>query len=116
MVDVMASLPYEERLEVLGLSSLHTRGRKNDLIQAYRSLHGIDQVDCALFNKVSDYHNRDTRSSSKSNFVVHKSRLGLRKYFFSNRVIADWNILPQQVQEAKSLTSFKSHLKLVQLQ
>ena len=116
MIDGMAMLSYEERLEALGLPTLHTRGRKNDLIQAYRIMNDIDKVKGLQFNKVSDYHSRDTRSSAKSNLVVQKSRLDLRKFFFSNRVVSDWNILPQKVQEANCLTSFKSQLKLVQFQ
>jgi len=116
MIDGMATLSYEERLEELGLESLHRRGRRNDLIQAYRVLNGIDKVESSMFTKVSDFHARDTRSSSKSNLVVHRAKLDLRKFFFSNRVTADWNALPQHVQEAKTLSSFKTQMKLIQLQ
>ena len=70
MIDGMATLSYEERLEALGLPTLHTRGRKNDLIQAYRIMNDIDKVEGLQFNKVSDYYSRDTRSSAKSNLVV----------------------------------------------
>jgi len=38
-----------------------------------------------------------------------RSRLDIRKYFFSQRVVQQWNSLPQHVIEAQSVTAFKRH-------
>ena len=65
--------------------------------------------------KVRDLHTINTRSSAKGNLSAEKSSLDLRKHFFSNRVVADWNSLPQATQEAKSLAVFKSKLKSFRL-
>ncbi len=39
-----------------------------------------------------------------------RSRLDLRKYYFSNRVVNNWNNLPEQVVAAGSVDSFKARL------
>jgi len=40
----------------------------------------------------------------------NRSRLDLRKNFFSQRVISAWNSLPQNVVDATSVNSFKNRL------
>ena len=39
-----------------------------------------------------------------------RSRNDLRKYFFTNRVVNNWNSLPSHVMHADSVNSFKSRL------
>jgi len=36
------------------------------------------------------------------------SRLGTRKFFFSQRVVNSWNSLPAEVVNAESINSFKN--------
>ena len=110
MIEGLHHLSYEERLKVLGLPMIKDSGRKWDLIQTYRILNGIDKVDKDMFAHVRDMHNKGTRHASKNNLVLNKSKLDLRKNFFCNRVIADWNSLPQEVQRAKTLKSFIAQL------
>ena len=38
------------------------------------------------------------------------SRLNLRKFSFSHRVVDDWNSLPSKVVEARDLEQFKAEL------
>jgi len=40
----------------------------------------------------------------------HRSRLDLRLYFFSERVVSTWNCLDDQCVLATTLNSFKSNL------
>ena len=38
------------------------------------------------------------------------SRLNVRKYFFSQRIVSLWNSLPEEVVTAPSINSFKARL------
>ena len=40
------SLTYEQRLRKIGLPTLEYRKLRQDLIQVYRILEGIDEIDC----------------------------------------------------------------------
>ena len=64
---------------------------------------GLDRVDADSLFPMSD---TTTRGHSRKIFVQY-SRLELRKTFFSQRVVKDWNSLPQSVVEAESLDQFK---------
>ena len=45
MVFEIRSLSYEERLNALGLTTLELRRKRTDLIQIYKIINGIDEVD-----------------------------------------------------------------------
>ena len=50
-----------------------------------------------------------TRGHEKKLFKTH-SRTEIHKHFFSQRVIDNWNKLPEDVVNAKSVNSFKKKL------
>ena len=50
---------------------------------------------------------RESRGHSKKLFQ-QRSRLNVRKYSFSQRVVGPWNKLPQQVIDAPSVNAFKN--------
>jgi hypothetical protein len=107
----MKGMNYEERITALGISSLKDRRTQLDLIQTYRIIYKIDKIDHEPFKMVNQLHNKSTRSSTKSNLVVNSTKLDVRKNFFTNRVVSEWNKLPQDLQAAPSLAIFKSKLK-----
>ena len=43
-------------------------------------------------------------------FAKCRSRLNVRSSFFSQRVVNDWNMLPNEVVSADSVNSFKNRL------
>ena len=45
MVPELADMTYEERLRAMGLPTLEKRRERGDLIQAYKLVRGIDEVD-----------------------------------------------------------------------
>ena len=50
-----------------------------------------------------------TRGHNKKSFKL-RSRLDIRKFFFSQRVVDEWNCLPSEVVNCKSLIEFKSRI------
>ena len=109
MISDLGSSTYEERLKKLGLQSLEDRRRRGDAIEAYKTINGINDVDVYdWFNFVQDRHSRNTRSYENDLIVGEKTRLDIRKHFFKNRVVKEWNSLPLDIRMATSTNSFKN--------
>ena len=88
--------------------SLEERRHQADMIQVYNIVHGHDHVDGShWFRHVSgDIHM--TRSAGDSlNLVQSRSRLDLRRNFFSQRVVDLWNRVPPSIKRAPNTASFK---------
>ena len=63
MISGMKSLLYEEQLRPLGLYSLEFRRMREDLIETYRILRGLDRVDVErMFSLVGKTRTRGTTS------------------------------------------------------
>ena len=91
LVKSLCTLPYEDRLISLQLQSLYCRRQRGDLIETFKILHNFANVDLGAaftFNT-----GQPTRGHP---FKLMKSRcnLELRKHFFTNRVINQWNSYP----------------------
>jgi len=99
---------YEERLKLLGWTTLETRRLRGDLIQAFKMLKGIDNVDS------SHYFIRSSTGLRGHSLKLYKSgsRLDIRKYFFSQRVVEEWNRLPESAIQCETVNSFKNKLDL----
>ena len=108
LVKGFSSLSYEERLKVLKLTSLEKRRLRGDLIETYKLVTGKEKIDFTnlLQLDVSGYNTRGHKFKLKK----HRSRLDIRKNFFSNRVVQQWNSLPAHVVEAESVITFKKRL------
>ena len=58
----------------------------------------------------------DRRSRGHSlKLKIEPSRVNVRKYYFSNRIAAPWNALPESVVQASSVRVFKNELKNINL-
>ena len=97
-------IAYAECLSQLKLSSLYYRRKQGDMILEYQTLHGLVNVDSSFFLSPTTYTN--TRGH---NFKLHKEKFA-KAYTFLNRVIDDWNSLPDYIVNADSLTPFKNLL------
>ena len=104
---------YEEKLLELGLTSLKERRTRMDMIQTFKIINRIDDVDSAIwFNLVGPNNIRSTRNSNcEKNIVGNRSRTDIRQNFFSNRVVATWNRLPTEAKMCKTLNQFKAQIK-----
>ena len=105
MVPGMKDISYRDRLEALYLPSLKARRVRGDLIQVYKILNNIDELDSNKFFELSKFD--ITWNSVNKLFITH-SRTNLRKHTFSNRAAPLWNTLPQNIKQANTLNRFKN--------
>ena len=103
---------YLEKLHELGLLTLDQRRKRFDLIQTFKIIRGYDKVEAdTWFNLVGSEVARPTRLTAyKDNIIPKHSRMNLRQNFYSNRVANQWNSLPPDIKEAKSINIFKNLL------
>jgi len=100
--------PYEERLRLLGLTTLEKCRARGDLIETYKIISGREMISKDLFFQHALTHYGLRGHSMK----IYKPRCctDLRKNSFSLRVIDDWNSLPKSVVSASSVNDFKNKL------
>ena len=102
---------YEEKLKELNILSLKDRRLKTDLIQVFKILNKKDDVDPSNWFQTYDENGRTTRlANCRQNLKKARCRLDIRKYFFSQRVIDDWNALPTDVKTQTTVNGFKKRL------
>ena len=102
----LRNLTYEARCKKFKLSNLSERRTRGDLIQQYKIINGIDKV-----NWHSPPQLRPPRSGHRSYYTREVVRnCGERSNFFTNRIVSQWNSLPDSVVMADSVNSFKNRL------
>ncbi|BHF77978.1 hypothetical protein SprV_0602108800 [Sparganum proliferum] len=102
------SLPYETRLANLNLFPLSYRQLRGDLIQAFRI---VRNQGCCLAS--GDFFELATTTNLRGHPLklrVTGARLDTRKFSFSNRVVAAWNALPEDVVMSGSVDTFERRL------
>jgi ribonuclease P/MRP protein subunit RPP40 len=104
---------YPERLKLLNLESLELRRLRCDLIYTYKLLFGLISTDASDFFTLSS-NGHYTRGHAYK-LSMSYSRLDIRKFYFSQRVIEPWNSLPAESEHFSSLKDFKSFLSGVDL-
>ena len=107
MLPELYNLTYAERLHLLKLPSLYYRRRRGDMIFVYQLIHNFFNIDTSAFFIPATV--TTTRGHNYKLFKSHTCCLA-RTNFFSNRVIEDWNHLPNDVVNAETLNTFKSLL------
>ncbi|EMP29119.1 hypothetical protein UY3_13774 [Chelonia mydas] len=100
MIRVLEHMIYEERLRELGLFSLQKRKVRGGFESSLQLPEGGFKEDGA-----------DDRTRSKGlKLQWGRSKLDIRKNYFTRRVMKHWNALPRVVVEAPSLEIFKARL------
>ena len=99
-------LPYERRLQLLGLQSVRDRFLRGDLILAYKITHELLDI------PASEFFVPLTTNTRGHPFRIRGecSRRDVRHNFFTERVTNLWNELPALIVCAPTLNCFKSRL------
>jgi ribonuclease P/MRP protein subunit RPP40 len=111
---------YEEKLKDAGLTTLAERRKRGDLIEAFKTLNGMNNVDRSAWFEIAP--NDEAQPSTRSNtnvdegreekrpcvLIRERARTDLRNNSFRFRVGRAWNELPDNVRTAKSTNSFKN--------
>lgn len=112
MIEECNSLGYEERLKITGLTTLETRRIRADLIEVYKVIKQLENVDeKVFFKRYSEGTSARGASVTRGNsckLETRRCRLDVTKYSFGNRVVKEWNQLPDQVVQATTLNNFKN--------
>ena len=110
---------YEEKLKKVGLTTLKERRIRGDMIQTFKMINKIDDIDPTKFFSMSrETFSHTTRQAATVNAdgtITHSLAINPqssirdpRRNFFSNRIVNDWNALPSYVTEATTVNSFKN--------
>ena len=107
LVSALKGLSYIERLKALNLPSLDYRRKRFDLIQVFKIVHKIDNIEFDTFFKYAI--NSGTRGHC---LKLHKPKAtkSIRLNSFSHRTINSWNKLPEDITNCKTVESFKTKL------
>ena len=109
MVSNLRGRTYEARLAELGMTTLSDRRVRGDMIATYKIMSGKDKVEPGVFfDLVAEGAGPRTRAvTGVQNIRVVGSRLDLRRYSFSQRVVNMWNSLPDTLKGVGTVLGFK---------
>ena len=109
MVPKLKNMPYPDRLRSLRLPTLSYRRIRGDMINTYKMLSGIYHKECCP--KMTTMLDKTGRQGRHSKYLFQeRSKLDLRKYSFTQRVVNIWNSLPEEVVSATTVDRFKGAL------
>jgi len=95
---------YENRLQCLKLPTLNARYDRGDLIETFKILKQHYNISPNSFFTMS----RDHRTRGHSlKLLQDKYRTDNRKFFFTNRVVQQWNNLPELLVSSSSINQWK---------
>ena len=99
---------YSDRLASLKLPSLSYRRHRADLIQTFKIVKGLEDINPDTFFKFSSHGK--TRGH-RYKITKQRAKTNRRLSSFSQRMITEWNNLPDYVVNSSSLNSFKANLE-----
>jgi hypothetical protein len=112
MVSGLKANSYEEKLKELGQTTLEERRHQTDMTQVYKNLMEKDMVQSDSWFCPVNNAERSTRSTTDPlNLWAQAARLEVRKNFFSNRVVEDWNKISASLKKAKNSEKFYNWLR-----
>ncbi len=107
MIPELRNMSYQERLAATGLPSMYFRRDRGDMIETYKYVHKIYRSKPLVHIRTPS-----TLRGHSLKLTKHHSSKTVRHHFFAERVINNWNALPEAVVTAPSLNSFKNRLDI----
>ena len=107
MVEGLEGYSYEDRLRILGLTTLETRFLRADLIEVFKILRGFENLDPdRFFQVIGDGVKRG------HSFKLFKKRyhLDVGKFKFASRVCEEWKRLGDGIVSAGTVNVFMMKL------
>lgn len=108
LVKEISQQPYTNRLKHLKLDSLKFRRKRYDIIQVYRIVHEIDNID---LNHFFEYHTGPNTRGHSFKLKKPRAEKNIKLHSFSHRIIQDWNSLTDETVNKTSINSFKTALQ-----
>ncbi len=104
---------YEEKLGELGMETLQARRKRLDLTQAFKIIRQKEDVDPnTWFTHIRADRGANTRMAECGlNLIQGRSRLEIRRNFFSQRIAGQWNSLSTDTKMAKTVFEFRRKLR-----
>ena len=115
MLQTLTDLSYTQRLEKLKLETLAYRRQRADLLETYRIMHGIHDIDQSCHCSVCPDKKMFPPTLAERNRghqmkVQIQHATGLRKHYFSSRTAHLWNNLSSKTISSKNINIFKNNL------
>ena len=107
MIPELHGQTYEQRLNVVNLTTLETRRLREDLIEMFKILKGFDRASLPFAtNKLSNL-----RGHSLKLFKQRFNKLtNIDKFAFVNRIVDELNNLSEEIVSCNTVNSFKNKL------
>ena len=117
MVSNIGKGSYSEKLAKLNLTTLEERRWRGDMIQTWRIMTGKDRVRVDTWFDLEVDRRREGATTTRNASGLHAIRPRdyqheERGFFFSNRVVTDYNSLPDYVKKATNINTFKNSLDI----
>ena len=113
MVSGLKGRSYLDKLKEVNLTTLEERRERGDMIQTFRIVQGLDNVEMGTWFQFANEREREGAVNTRLNrdttrLVEMESRYENRRNFFSQRVPSKWNTLPETTRQQPTVLSFKA--------
>ena len=110
LIPKIKNLTYPERLKALNLPTLSYRRIRGDMIEVYKIISNI--YDSNTSQTILNFREKNSINLRGHQFTLEHKRLYTpsRVNYFANRVVNNWNSLPDYVIGAGTLNMFKNSL------
>ena len=106
LIPGFSNLEYSERLKKLNLTTLSCRRTKGDTLETFKYLNG--QYNAAQILHLDARTHGITTRGHQLKLEKGRSRLDVRKHFFTQRVVHLWNSLHENLVSAPTVNAFKN--------